>query len=139
VPEIDEATPAQAPSTTTERQALKLGVEPRERGRPLVANSNPAPKPVVPAPVVEASAPSAPVETVAISQPAPPADDPLAGRSYTVQPGDSLWFIARRLLGADASNGQLAREVNRLWRLNEERIGTGDPSLLHIGTELRLR
>jgi hypothetical protein len=136
---VDEATLSQAPSTTTERQALKLGVEPRRRGRPLVANSHPSPQPVAPAPVVEAPAPSAPVETVAISQPAPPTDGPIGGRGYTVQPGDSLWLIARRLLGADASNGQIAREVNRLWRLNQERIGTGDPSLIHIGTELRLR
>jgi hypothetical protein len=29
--------------------------------------------------------------------------------------------------------------VNRLWQLNEERIGTGDPSLLHVGTLLKLR
>ena len=136
---VDEPTPPQAPSTTTKRQALKLGVEPRERGRPLVANPHPTPQPVVPAPVVEAPAPSAPVETVAISQPAPPADGPIAGRGYTVQPGDSLWSIARRLVGGSPSAAQIAREVDRLWRLNAERIGTGNPSLIYAGTVLRLR
>ena len=42
-------------------------------------------------------------------------------------------------MGSDASNGQLAREVARLWSLNEQRIGTGDPNMLHVGTVLRLR
>jgi nucleoid-associated protein YgaU len=56
-----------------------------------------------------------------------------------VRPGDSLWSIARRLLGPSAFNGQIAREVSRLWRLNKERIATGDPNLLRIGTQLRLR
>jgi nucleoid-associated protein YgaU len=56
-----------------------------------------------------------------------------------VRPGDSLWSIARRLLGPDASAGRIAREVNRLWELNRERIATGDPDLLMVGTKLRLR
>ena len=60
-------------------------------------------------------------------------------RPYVVQPGDSLWSIAKRLLGADASPARIAGEVNRLWSLNEGRIGTGDPDLLMVGTELRLR
>ena len=37
-----------------------------------------------------------------------------------------------------ASAGQIARMVSRLWELNEERIGTGDPDMLHVGTVLRL-
>jgi LysM domain len=63
----------------------------------------------------------------------------LAGkRFYTVQPGDCLWHIAASLLpGAD--DGEVASEVARLWQLNEDRIGTGNPSLLYVGTELRLR
>jgi hypothetical protein len=60
-------------------------------------------------------------------------------RAYVVQSGDSLWSIAKRLLGADASPAQIAREVNRLWSLNEERIATGDPDLLMVGTKLTLR
>jgi hypothetical protein len=63
----------------------------------------------------------------------------LAGkRFYTVQPGDCLWHIAAALLpGAD--DGEVAGEVMRLWQLNEDRIGTGDPNLIYAGTELRLR
>jgi LysM domain-containing protein len=60
-------------------------------------------------------------------------------RVYVVQQGDSLWSIAKRLLGADASPARIAWEVDRLWSLNRERIATGDPDLLHVGTELRLR
>jgi nucleoid-associated protein YgaU len=78
------------------------------------------------------------VQTTPVSQPADPADGPVKGDAYTVRPGDSLWSIARRQLGPQASTGQLARRVNRLWELNEERIGTGDPSMLHVGTVLRL-
>jgi nucleoid-associated protein YgaU len=59
--------------------------------------------------------------------------------SYVVQPGDSLWSIARRLLGRDASVGDIAREVNRLWSLNRAQIATGDPNLLMVGTRLELR
>jgi LysM repeat protein len=60
-------------------------------------------------------------------------------RYYVVQPGDSLWSIAKRLLGGDASAGRIAREVNRLWTLNRSRIATGDPDLLMVGTRLELR
>jgi nucleoid-associated protein YgaU len=60
-------------------------------------------------------------------------------RFYVVQPGDSLWSIAKRLLGGDPSAGRIAREVNRLWTLNRSRIATGDPNLLMVGTRLELR
>jgi nucleoid-associated protein YgaU len=73
-----------------------------------------------------------------VSPPSDPADTRISGPSYTVRAGDSLWSIARRLLGAEASAGRIAREVNRLWQLNEDRIGTGNPSLIHVGTVLRL-
>jgi LysM domain len=60
-------------------------------------------------------------------------------RYYVVQPGDSLWSIAKRLLGGDPSAGRIAREVNRLWTLNRSRIATGDPNLLMVGTRLDVR
>jgi len=62
----------------------------------------------------------------------------ISGQRYTVRAGDSLWSIARRLLGPEASAGRIAREVNRLWELNRDRIGTGSPSLIHVGTVLKL-
>jgi hypothetical protein len=64
----------------------------------------------------------------------------LAGKdTYVVRPGDCLWQIAADLLGPRAGTQAIEEEVGRLWRLNEDRIGTGDPSLIYAGTELRLR
>ena len=59
--------------------------------------------------------------------------------THTVLAGESLWTIATDLLGADASAAKVAREVHRLWQLNGDQIGTGDPNLLLIGTRLELR
>jgi len=53
--------------------------------------------------------------------------------------GESLWAIANDLLGAEATPAEVAREVHRLWQLNRNRIGTGDPDLLMTGTTLVLR
>jgi len=88
------------------------------------------------APPPEQEAPSSPQPVAA-----PPADTGrnLAGRgSYVVRPGDCLWHIAAGLLPDGAGDAQIAQEVQRIWRLNEDRIGTGDPNLLLVGTELRL-
>ena len=60
-------------------------------------------------------------------------------RFHVVRPGESLWSIADALLGRHASVARIAREVNRLWELNSDRIGTGDPDLLRVGTKLALR
>lgn len=59
--------------------------------------------------------------------------------AYTVRSGDTLWSIAAAHLGRGASAGEIARYVQRLWDLNAQAIGTGDPNLLHVGTHLRLR
>lgn len=64
----------------------------------------------------------------------------LVGQSFhVVRAGESLWSIAKDMLPAGAPNAAIAREVRRLWRLNANRIGTGNPSLLMVGTKLRLR
>jgi hypothetical protein len=60
-------------------------------------------------------------------------------RFHVVRPGESLWSIASALLEPGASARTIAHQVRRLWRLNEDRIGTGDPNLLAIGVKLRLR
>jgi hypothetical protein len=60
-------------------------------------------------------------------------------RIHVVVAGESLWAIGSDLLGRDASAAQVAREVQRLWELNRDRIGTGDPDLLYVGTKLMLR
>jgi hypothetical protein len=136
--DVDQATPPpQQPKSPTEQDAKD-----RERSTPrsqqrLEARSVPAP-PVDTAPVIEPTATTA-TATLASPEPSVPADALIRGRSYTVQEGDSLWSIAKRLLGADVSTGRMAREVDRLWRLNSQRIGTGDPSLVYVGTVLRLK
>jgi len=48
-------------------------------------------------------------------------------------------LVGRRdSLRRDASDAQIAREVNRLWELNKTRIATGNPNLLPVGTKLAL-
>jgi hypothetical protein len=96
------------------------------------------------APEAVASASAAGTESVLAAQPGAAREstqDTLSrdARFHVVAPGDSLWSIAKRLLGSDASPARIAREVHRLWSLNSDRIGTGDPDLLMIGTRLRLR
>lgn len=59
--------------------------------------------------------------------------------THVVEPGQSLWMIARGLVGKPASIGEIAFEVRHLWHLNTGRIGTGDPDLIYPGVELRLR
>ncbi|MET0762714.1 MAG: LysM domain-containing protein [Thermoleophilaceae bacterium] len=60
-------------------------------------------------------------------------------RVHVVQPGESLWTIAEGLLGLDASATSIAAEVATLWELNRELIPSGDPDLIAVGQELRLR
>ena len=67
-----------------------------------------------------------------------PVDAVQTASTYRVQPGDSLWRIAARHLGTDATTAQTAREVNRLWELNQQRIGTGNPDLIFPGQTLRM-
>ena len=64
---------------------------------------------------------------------------PAHARFHIVQPGESLWSIAEKLLGPTATTAQIAREVDRLWKLNKDRLGTGSPDLLIVGAKLRLR
>lgn len=102
-------------------------------------------------PVTETPAPAPPTEEPPASAPEaqPPATVPRqpgdvpGGLSdstvHTVRSGECLWSIAAALLPAGADNAEVAAEVQRLWKLNAGRIGTGDPSLIYAGTELRLR
>jgi nucleoid-associated protein YgaU len=53
-----------------------------------------------------------------------------------VRPGDSLWSIARRLSGSQASNEAVEEKLLSIWDANSGRIGTGDPNLIFPGTRL---
>ena len=52
--------------------------------------------------------------------------------------------IAARLLGLPAdstaeNDAEIQAEVDRLWKLNAKRIGSGDPNDVQAGTRIRLR
>jgi LysM domain len=91
-----------------------------------------------PVPATTASASLVTASAAEAQEPAPEDLSP-GSRFHVVQPGDSLWSIAKQLLGSDAPAGRIAREVDRLWTLNRSRIATGDPDLLMVGTRLELR
>jgi LysM repeat protein len=126
--------------------------EPASKGKPAArAKRQPAqPKhPAAPqvqaAPVVQQAPQQAPVQqaaaTVPASQPAAAETDSPptgGGKTHVVQQGETLWSIARDVLGSGASSAQVAREVNQLWRLNADRIGTGSPDMIMAGQKLVL-
>ena len=150
VAELEQAAPPpEQRQASRERKAPERSPKTHEPERRHLIGTNPTPRPDSPGPVAEAVASPAPATatpvavaspptTAAVSQPGSPADGVISGQRYTVRAGDSLWSIARRLLGPEASAGRIAREVNRLWELNRDRIGTGNPSLIHVGTVLKL-
>lgn len=58
--------------------------------------------------------------------------------SHVVRPGESLWTIAEHQLGDHASDAKIAAAVERLWRLNAQRIATGNPDLIYPGQTLQM-
>jgi hypothetical protein len=67
-------------------------------------------------------------------------DPPVAGdyedaKRVVVSPGDSLWSISEERLGPNATAGQIAEGVERIYALNRHRIG-GDPDQIFPGQEL---
>ena len=105
-------------------------------GLPPEPPSNPVEE--APRITVQAATPEPDNEPLVVSARAPDADKNRGARVYMVERGDSLWAIAEDMLGPAASAARISGEVQRLWSLNEDRIGTGDPDLLMVGTELRL-
>ena len=57
---------------------------------------------------------------------------------HVVRSGENLWSIAQRSLGSQASETQVWDEVQHLWRLNADRIPSGDPDLILPGLRLRV-
>jgi nucleoid-associated protein YgaU len=147
-PPVSLDPPAYAPEPTqqeaqpsepepVEGQAIVAPIEKRPEGGSASesAASDEAAPPAEPA---QQEAPSSSPRPVA-STPADPGRNLVGKDTYVVRPGDCLWQIAADLLGPGADTQAIEDEVYRLWRLNEDRIGTGDPSLIYAGTELRLR
>jgi hypothetical protein len=148
----DPVTAAEQPeSDTGSRPRPRDRDKDRERTRPRnAATAPPSSTPAAHAPSptsYEEAAATSHGETVTVTQTVPAAGESVAShatraghRIHVVRPGESLWSIARDLLGPDATSpARIAREVNRLWELNSARIGTGDPDLLLVGTRLVLR
>jgi len=75
----------------------------------------------------------APHSMVVAEEPAP-APATHATESVIVNPGDSLWSIVQERLHPEAPPQQIALEVNRLYELNQDRIG-GNPNLIFPGQE----
>jgi nucleoid-associated protein YgaU len=140
------APPAEDPTATTEAAApegiLVDTADRAERERPVKrVKATVQPRPVAAPAPVEAPAPpqTAPVSVVAGANQST-ADRASSGdRFHVVQRGESLWSIATDLTGERADVAQIAREVDRLWELNEDRIASGNPDLLYTGARLRLR
>jgi LysM repeat protein len=115
-----------------------------ETARTYRVSSPPAPPPAPVEPAAPATAPAqvAPPPRPVVTRLVAQKSSGLPSRgdaTYTVNPGDSLWSIAKALRGQTAANAEIAREVNRLWNLNADRIATGNPDLLMVGTRLKLR
>lgn len=137
-PVEQQAPEAAAPSEPVANQSI---VAPKQKPEQEAAASGAASGEAAPAsePAPEEEAPSTPPAQPAATPP-PDHGRHLAGKdSYVVRPGDCLWHIAADLLPGDADTAAIAGEVARLWQLNEDQIGTGDPSLIYAGTTLRLR
>ena len=56
-------------------------------------------------------------------------------RPVVVEPGDTLWAIARRRLGSTADTASIATACGRWYRANRDVIGS-DPDLIHPGQRL---
>jgi nucleoid-associated protein YgaU len=66
----------------------------------------------------------------------PTRTDRSAGEQVRVRPGDSLWLIASRRLGDDATPRAVVREWHRWYAANRAIIGP-DPSVIRPGQTLR--
>jgi hypothetical protein len=90
--------------------------------------------------VVDRGAPlTRPASLTKMVKPASMSDSSMtSSASVMVRPGDSLWAIARRLVGSAATDEQVQRKVVALWDMNAKRIGTGDPNLVFPGQRLML-
>jgi hypothetical protein len=143
-PEPEPTAPPVAEALTVSNAAERSGIRAERSKRVNVRRARTA---QTTTPAVTVSAEPPPVAAPATAAPrtvrvvaATSSDQAARGdRVHVVLRGESLWSIASDVLGHGASVARVAREVDRLWELNEDRIGTGSPDLLFTGTRLRLR
>lgn len=159
----DQAPPAESVAAETGRRAGHSGVPASAAAAPSPADpatpSAAVAPSAAPAPAVTPAGAAAPPSAPAAAAAAPAAPRPVerrparrphahrrvertaavapiaAGGNYTVAPGDTLWSITRRVLGAGSSNAAVAGAWPALYEANRELIG-GDPNLIHAGTVL---
>jgi LysM repeat protein len=77
------------------------------------------------------------VPAVAQAQEARSAKRDASATSVVVRPGDTLWSISEEHLGPNATPQRIAAEVEQIYALNRDRIGS-DPNLIASGQELSL-
>ena len=70
-----------------------------------------------------------PIDSTVRMPPTPPANQRSTGKTYVIQPGDTLWKISEKIYG----NGRHWQEI---FDLNKDRVRT--PTDLVVGVELRL-
>ncbi len=140
--ELEGSEPSESPKPTPPAKEAGDDARPEGTAQPK-PRKNPPPQPSAGVP----RAPSVPAEPAAPASAVEPQPTVTSSSAVStkpegflaVQPGDSLWSIAKRLLGPGASPAEIARKVSRLWELNATRIGTGRPDLILVGTKLELR
>jgi hypothetical protein len=127
-----------APSHVAAREARE--VQAQTRGvRPAPKARRSAPRAQVSVPPAATPPSPAPPERQAVAERPRVAPVRPTASTYTVQPGDALWRVAKRHLAGSSSVTEIAKQVQDLESINRDRIASGDPDLLEAGEELRLR
>lgn len=125
--------PASAPIVAAKATGVPVPYWATDVGtRDTVAESavNPRATAGAPDPGWRAEKPAAPMDRVLGGS--APSD---SGRDVVVTRGDSLWSIAARSLGGDATEAEIAREWPRWYGANRHTIGS-DPDHLSVGSIL---
>lgn len=125
--------PASAPPAASGSSAAESNTE-------EVASVDVAPGPLVTTPVVmdDAATPlgDATETPTAVESGDAHVGEP-SGIRYTVRPGDSLWNIAKRQVGPEASDAEITTAWRTIYRANRRTIGS-DPGLIYAGQRLTI-
>lgn len=140
IPTNEDQPPAGGASRGTSRVQRPRRYASHRAARKPVRNNQAVGDGAVPPPARAPAATSTVAAHAGAATPTTTAGDAKPGdRTHRVHAGESLWSIASDVLGSGASAADIAREVHRLWQLNSERIRTGSPDLVMVGTTLKLR